>query len=105
MVWEELYGLELAPVFQARRVVRLGLGTQTGHSMQGNLHSVPVMPRLDRTTRSRRHDYPREEFFKLEEEEIERRRPLPPGQRRSRRGLGIRGEKPRILLSSAEVSV
>jgi hypothetical protein len=43
----------------------------------------PLMVSIQRSTRSIRSDYPRDEFIELEQAEIERIRHLPPGKRKA----------------------
>jgi hypothetical protein len=82
LAWDELYELEFDQVFGAWRGVHYEPETDTVYITYENMYSVPLMLCINRTTRSIRHDYPRDEFLELEQAEIDRIRQLPPGSRR-----------------------
>jgi hypothetical protein len=82
LAWDELYELEFDQVFGAWRGVHFEPETDTVYIIYENMYCVPLMLCINRTTRAIRHDYPRKEFLELEQEEIERLRSLPPGERR-----------------------
>jgi hypothetical protein len=82
LAWDEIYELEFDQVFGAWRGVHLEPETDMVHITYENMYCVPLMLSIHRTTRAIRHDYPRDEFLELEQEEIERIRNLPPGKTR-----------------------
>ena len=82
LAWDELYELEFDQVFGAWRGVHYEPETDTVYITYENMYSVPLMLCINRTTRSIRHDYHRDEFLELEQAEIDRIRQLPPGSRR-----------------------
>jgi hypothetical protein len=82
LAWDEIYELEFDQVFGAWRGVHYEPETDTVHITYENMYCVPLMLSINRTTKSIRHDYPRDEFIELEQAEIERLRSLPPGNTR-----------------------
>jgi hypothetical protein len=84
LAWEELYELEFDQVFGAWRGVHFEPETDTVHITWETMHAgPPLMVSIQRSTRSIRSDYPRDEFIELEQAEIERIRHLPPGKRKA----------------------
>jgi hypothetical protein len=82
LVWDELYELEFDAVFGTWRGAHYEPETDTVHITWENMYSAPFMTSIHRVTRVIRNDSPRDEFLQLEQAEIERRRSLPPKQRR-----------------------
>jgi hypothetical protein len=82
LAWDELYELEFDAVFGTWRGVHLEVETDTVHITWENMYCAPFMISINRGTRTLRMDYPRDEFLALEQDEIERFRNLPPGQRK-----------------------
>ncbi len=77
LVWDELYELEFDAVFGTWRGAHLEPETDTVHITWENMYSAPFMTSIHRVTRVIRNDYPRDEFLRLEQAEIERLRSLP----------------------------
>ena len=75
--WDEIYELEFDPVFGAWRGAHFEPETDTVHITWENVYGVPLMISIHRVTRALSKDYPREEFLRLEQAEIERLRDLP----------------------------
>jgi hypothetical protein len=69
--WEELYELEFDAVFGAWRGAHFEPETDTVHITWENIYGVPLMISIHRVTRALRKDYPRDEFLRLEQAEIE----------------------------------
>ena len=82
LAWDELYELEFDQSFGTFRGVHLEPETDTVHITWENMYAAPLMISIHRVTRVIRNNYPRDEFLALEQEEIERVRSLPPGERR-----------------------
>ncbi len=87
--WEELYELEFDQVFGTWRGVHFDPETNTVHITWENMYAGPVMLiSINRDTRVLRMDYAPEELIQKEQEEIERLRQMPPGERRQRGSEG-----------------
>ncbi len=80
--WDELYDMEYEGAFGAWRGVHLELETDCVHITFDTMYSgPPLMVTLSRSQGFIRIDYPRDEFLKLEQAEIERLRQRPPSRR------------------------
>jgi hypothetical protein len=78
LAWDELYDLAFDQIFGAWRDVHYEPETDTVHITWETMYAgPPLMLSIHRVTRTIRHDFPREEFIALEQDEIERLRQLP----------------------------
>ncbi|MFZ0051489.1 MAG: hypothetical protein WAK96_06910 [Desulfobaccales bacterium] len=81
--WNELYDLEFDAIFGAWRGVHLEEETDTVHVTWETMYGgPPLMISISRSSGAIKMDFPRAEFVKLEEAEIERLLNQPPKGRR-----------------------